>query len=205
MTQTNANRRTQRTRRKLKDMLILLLQTRELEKISIRELAELSDISRGTFYLHYADIFALYQAVEDEVVDGITQAVNAAGPPQDGGDLEGMMVTVLEYLSLHLDACEALLKVDSASFLAKVFARNRQSGTETWEAVFGSREHTQAYAYIFISYGFAGILRHWMAYGRRETPRQIAVIVNELLSGYRPLVLQKASASDNENSSGNQS
>lgn len=185
MAGATVDRRAVRTKRKLKEVLINLLQTRELEKISIRELAELADISRGTFYLHFTDIFDLYQAVEDDVVNGITERVDKSAVPADEFAIETMMESILEYLTQHIDACEALLRTDSASFLAHVFERNKPSKLNAWEAVMGTDEHIQEYAYVFVSYGFAGILRTWIADGRRESPKQIAKIVNQLLAGYR--------------------
>ncbi|MHC1785679.1 MAG: TetR/AcrR family transcriptional regulator [Christensenellales bacterium] len=190
-----SDRRAQRTKRGLQDVLIKLLQTRNLQKISIRELTELADISRGTFYLHYTDIFDLYQAVEDSVVDGITAIVAAPSPVKDEDSLEHMIGAIFEYLAEHINACEALLRTDSASFLAHVFARNRPSSKETWETIFGTDDHARAYSYVFISYGFAGILKHWMDNGKRETPRQIASIVKQLLSSYMLLEDQNESAS----------
>lgn len=190
-----SDRRAQRTKRGLQDVLIKLLQTRNLQKISIRELTELADISRGTFYLHYTDIFDLYQAVEDSVVDGITAIVASPSPVKDEDSLEHMIGAIFEYLAEHINACEALLRTDSASFLAHVFARNRPSSKETWGTIFGTDDHARAYSYVFISYGFAGILKHWMDNGKRETPRQIASIVKQLLSSYMLLEDQNESAS----------
>jgi len=184
MPQSVHDRRTQRTKRKLQEVLVRLLQTRNLQKISIREIAELADISRGTFYLHFTDIFDLYQAVENEVVQDITDIVSAPSPVMDEDNLERMIGAIFEYLTEHINACEALLRTDSASFLAHVFERNRPNSKETWETLFGTDEHARAYSYVFISYGFAGILKHWIDNGKRETPRQIAAVVKQLLNTY---------------------
>ena len=187
MAKSQTDRRSQRTRRVLKEVLVQLLQTRTLQDISIREIAELSDISRGTFYLHFTDIFDLYQAIEDDVVEGITQIVQAPGPVTDEDSLERMFSAIFDYLDDHINACEALLRTDSASFLGKVFERNKPTTKETWETLFGEDDHLRAYSYVFISHGFAGMLKHWSSFGRIETPRQIASIVKRLLSGYSML------------------
>lgn len=49
-----------RTKRKLADTLIELLNTKPLEKVRIHELTEQCDIHRQTFYYHFADIYALF-------------------------------------------------------------------------------------------------------------------------------------------------
>ncbi|MFR4260249.1 TetR family transcriptional regulator [Gemmiger formicilis] len=39
-----------------------MLQQKSLREITVRELTELAGISRGTFYFHYADIYALMES-----------------------------------------------------------------------------------------------------------------------------------------------
>jgi AcrR family transcriptional regulator len=52
-----------RSRRMLMDSLDRLLKTKELEDISIQEIADDATLNRATFYLHYSDKNALLQAM----------------------------------------------------------------------------------------------------------------------------------------------
>ena len=49
------DRRVRKTRESLITALITLLEKKNINEISVRELSELADINRGTFYLHYKD------------------------------------------------------------------------------------------------------------------------------------------------------
>ena len=198
------DRRPQKTKRALKNVLVDLLQTRDLQTISIKEITDLADISRGTFYLHFDDIFALYQAIESDVIENITAIIQKKVPIQDEDELDKIIGSIFEYLTDHIKECDALLRTDSASFLSGVFERNRPRVSETWESAYGSKEHMQAYSYIFLSHGFAGILKHWSAFGKLETPRQIAGIVKRLLSYMFLDETQNQSGLGIENISGNQ-
>ena len=198
------DRRPQKTKRALKNVLVDLLQTRDLQTISIKEITDLADISRGTFYLHFDDIFALYQSIEFDVIENITQIIQTKVPIQDEDELDKIIGSIFEYLTDHIKECDALLRTDSASFLSGVFERNRPKVSETWEASYGSKEHMQAYSYIFLSHGFAGVLKHWIAFGKLETPRQIAGIVKRLLSYMFLDSAQNQSGLGIENISGNQ-
>ena len=198
------DRRPQKTKRALKNVLVDLLQTRDLQTISIKEITDLADISRGTFYLHFDDIFALYQSIEFDVIENITQIIQTKVPIQDEDELDKIIGSIFEYLTDHIKECDALLRTDSASFLSGVFERNRPRVSETWEASYGSKEHMQAYSYIFLSHGFAGVLKHWIAFGKLETPRQIAEIVKRLLSYMFLDATQNQSGLGIENISGNQ-
>ena len=198
------DRRPQKTKRALKNVLVDLLQTRDLQTISIKEITDLTDISRGTFYLHFDDIFALYQSIEFDVIENITQIIQTKVPIQDEDELDKIIGSIFEYLTDHIKECDALLRTDSASFLSGVFERNRPRVSETWEASYGSKEHMQAYSYIFLSHGFAGVLKHWIAFGKLETPRQIAGIVKRLLCYMYLDAAQNQSGLGMENISGNQ-
>ena len=51
------DRRVRRTRNLLLQGLIRLMNEKDIKDISVRELSDLADINRGTFYLHYTDIY----------------------------------------------------------------------------------------------------------------------------------------------------
>ena len=61
------DRRIRRTKALLSRGLIQLMEKKDIRDISVKELAELADINRGTFYLHYNDIYDLLAQVEDEM------------------------------------------------------------------------------------------------------------------------------------------
>lgn len=128
----------------------------------------------------------MYQELEDDVLAGITKVVQEYASTDPDQRLDAIITAVMTYLTENAEQCEALLRTDSASLLSRVFERNRLHTKETWETTYGTEEHTRAYAHIFLSYGFAGILRHWMAYGQVETPQQIAEMVRTILGGYAP-------------------
>ena len=55
------NRRKIITKKILNDSLLELMQTKPISKITIKEICDLSDMSRSTFYLHYQDQSALLE------------------------------------------------------------------------------------------------------------------------------------------------
>lgn len=61
MTQENPDRRVRKTRKLLKECLIRLLKEKRVQDITVRELTDMADLNRGTFYLHYKDVFDLLE------------------------------------------------------------------------------------------------------------------------------------------------
>lgn len=68
--------RVKKTKKAISDSFLKLLQAKPLARISVTELARDAQINKGTFYLHYRDVYDLYQyALRDylqQIADEIT-------------------------------------------------------------------------------------------------------------------------------------
>ena len=64
-------RRYRRTEALLVNGLTTLLQEKSIKEITVRELADLVDINRSTFYLHYTDIYDLLEKTEERLFQQI--------------------------------------------------------------------------------------------------------------------------------------
>lgn len=69
------DKRIVKTEQKMEAALVTLLSQRPLDKITVTDLVKEAKINKGTFYLHYEDIYAFYDAqlhkLAGEIVDGI--------------------------------------------------------------------------------------------------------------------------------------
>lgn len=64
-----------RTKKNIKEAFFELRKKKPIEKISVKELAALAMINKTTFYLHYEDIYALSDEVENEFIDEIIEEI----------------------------------------------------------------------------------------------------------------------------------
>lgn len=69
-------RRYRRTEALILNGLTTLLQQKSIKEITVRELADLVDINRSTFYLHYTDIYDLLEKTEQRLLQQLLDAVN---------------------------------------------------------------------------------------------------------------------------------
>ena len=53
----------------LKQSFLKLLKEKPVNKITVKELCQLSQINRATFYTNYSDCFALLESIENELID----------------------------------------------------------------------------------------------------------------------------------------
>ena len=63
--------RTERTRRSITNAFLELRKQKPIEKITVKELAELAYINKATFYTHYHDIYDLADQMENEFMESI--------------------------------------------------------------------------------------------------------------------------------------
>lgn len=67
--------RIERTRKSIINAFIELRGKKPLEKISVKELAELAYINKATFYSHYKDIYDLAEQLEDEAIASVIRSI----------------------------------------------------------------------------------------------------------------------------------
>lgn len=63
--------RTKKTLQSIRSAFLTLRKRKPLERITVKELSQLAEISKATFYLHYHDIYDLSTALQDEVIQSI--------------------------------------------------------------------------------------------------------------------------------------
>ena len=63
--------REKKTKRSIYNAFLELRSKKALEKITVKELSNLAEISKATFYLHYKDIFDLSEQLQKKVISDI--------------------------------------------------------------------------------------------------------------------------------------
>lgn len=67
--------RIERTRRSIINAFIELRSAKNIEKITVKELAEKACINKATFYQHYHDIYDLSGQLEDELIRNVINSI----------------------------------------------------------------------------------------------------------------------------------
>ena len=68
--------RSQETKERFKKAFFALYAEKKIEKITIKEVAELAGFNRGTFYLYYKSIYDLLQKSEQELLDDFAKMLD---------------------------------------------------------------------------------------------------------------------------------
>ena len=70
------DRRVRKTKRALRTALAELITQKELRQITVQELADKADVHRATFYLHYQDIYDLYEQTGREIISRLREIIS---------------------------------------------------------------------------------------------------------------------------------
>ncbi|MBQ8965434.1 TetR/AcrR family transcriptional regulator [Ruminococcus sp.] len=70
------DKRIEKTKHGIFNSFIELRAKKPLERISIKELCELANINKSTFYAHYLDIYNLSDKIESEITAQIMQSID---------------------------------------------------------------------------------------------------------------------------------
>ena len=64
-----------RTRRHIQEAFLALRAQKPMERITVKELAARAEINKATFYLHYRDIYDLYDRMEEEIIAAVMAGI----------------------------------------------------------------------------------------------------------------------------------
>lgn len=178
-------RRYRRTETLILNGLTTLLQQKSIKEITVRELADLVDINRSTFYLHYTDIYDLLEKTEQRLLQQLTAAINDKwenqGAPNHFFEFLEQAFTILSENAL---LCSALMGPNGdIAFLRTIETLFRDEGVKTLRAFAPKelRDQDLQYAISFALAGCMGLVERWLNNGCQETPTHMAELTLLLL------------------------
>ncbi|MDD6995025.1 MAG: TetR/AcrR family transcriptional regulator [Candidatus Borkfalkiaceae bacterium] len=112
----NLNNSSRKTRKLIKKTFAeMLAEKREVAKISVSELCARAEISRGAFYSHYDDIYAVAEDYENELIDLFFDNARLLSPT----NVEQFLDTLFDYVRENNENYKLLCKSNDFLFAAK--------------------------------------------------------------------------------------
>ena len=92
-----------RSRHLIKQAYGELLNEKDPAKISVTDIVERANISRGTFYAHYLDVYDLSMAIQNNVIEALDLATRKIGFENIVADPTAAVMIGMEYLESNKD------------------------------------------------------------------------------------------------------
>ncbi len=98
------DRRVKYTRMVLRESLLEILKERPIERITVKEICDMADVNRSTFYVHYGSPQELLDSIRKEMYDEIVQK------KRDFTDVKSYMNQICEVIYEYRDLMTVLVK-----------------------------------------------------------------------------------------------
>jgi AcrR family transcriptional regulator len=166
------DRRTAYTKRVIRESLYQLLEKKHLPEITVKELCELADINRATFYRNYQDIYDLFEKLEEELTKEAFQT----------NDLENDRYTLLEIIYRNQPFYREFFDSHLESrYIRKTIAEKYDEMKKILIARGTYDEHTFSVSYQYNYYGVVGVIRAWLDRGCQEKPHELGDILYQIV------------------------
>ena len=171
------DRRIGLTKRMLKDALIDMLREKDIYHISIRELCEKADVNRTTFYKYYGSQFDLLSDMENDLLLFISKILE-----NNDGDTVKVIAAACEYLEDNLEFARLIINNNiDPTFANKLFSMDAIKASAFRRPYADKGAAEQEYIYNFFTYGVFRMVCIWLNKDERESPREFAELVGQIV------------------------
>ncbi len=173
------DRRTKYTKQLIKETFLNLLEKKDMNAITVKELCEIADLNRGTFYRYYLDIYDLLKQIEQEFIDEIKNS-----PPIERIEEHSIYSFTKGILSIfenNKKLVKILFNTDrNIYFLNEVLEVAYDKCMNRWENLnpdIAGEEVENAVVFIFN--GALGVINNWVKNDFSSSSEDIAIYIEK--------------------------
>lgn len=182
MNEKTEDRRIRKTKKALRDGLTSLMKDKSFKEISVKELTEEVDLNRGTFYLHYKDIFDLVDQIEDDIFNEFRNVLELHDPKTMNEHPFPLIEDIFVYLKQNSDLFTVFLSTNGdIAFIEQMKVLIREKCFNDWMLLF-KKEEKFDYFYNYMLSGCIGLFTAWLQNGLKESPKEMASIAESLIT-----------------------
>ena len=177
------------TKYALADALKQMMEVKPIAKITVKDLVEICNVNRQTFYYHFEDIPNLIRWILEQGMEQMLQEIRRQGNPEEGlRYLFLMAVNSMPYIKKSLQSnyaaeIQRLLKQQMYRFFEQIVEeQNRYQECSQFEQKLILRYHSEA---------FLGLLRDWTEEDSKNLDRIVHNVYLLMTSSTLPFFKQE--------------
>ncbi|WP_418199091.1 TetR/AcrR family transcriptional regulator [Alkalihalobacterium sp. APHAB7] len=180
MLTSKMDRRKKYTRMVLKESLMQMLKEKAISSITIKELCEVADINRSTFYSHYSDQYDLLHQIEEEIIQDMTETLTSYNYNEDEEALK-MTEKLLEYVATNSDSFLTLFSEHgNSTFQKRVMMLAHEVTVKNMMSTHEVGTKLSDYLTLFAISGSINVIQEWLKNGMDKTPKEMAELIIKL-------------------------
>jgi len=173
------DRRVKYTKMVLKQSLLELIAERPISKVTIKEICDLADVNRGTFYKHYNDQYHLLDEIQSELLSEMRATI------EKRLTLSSSSIDILTETISCMSAQSSLCKIicsdySDGEFMKKLMFLAHDQFIEEWKTKLkhGNIKQLDSF-YTYTANGIVAVAQEWLQSGMNESPEEIAAFIEE--------------------------
>lgn len=177
------DRRIIKTKRAIHKAFMELITSKAYKDITVKDIAELADVNRKTFYNHYNDIRELIDEIENEVVKSFDEAMEGINIHATLQDPELLCKRLLLIIDKCSDMCEHIMKIEyDGKLVTKISCALENSIRKTSGDQITLDDVTVHYLMLFAVAGMLQTYQTWFNSDRSETIESVTARISETVA-----------------------
>ena len=167
----------------------MYIKNKSVNNITVKELVTKADLNRSTFYNYYSDIPDMLNKLEEELYKEFLKTIEShIEKCKKNNDISKMAHEFIEdmcnVVKDNYDFCQCIFsKNGDLNFLFELEEMVENHLREQFKENFDKKVKSLTYIYSFIKSGFIGVLKTWMKGGCKESSKEIADLIYNLING----------------------
>ncbi|MDY6313850.1 MAG: TetR/AcrR family transcriptional regulator [Clostridia bacterium] len=184
MEEKKLDRRTAKTKKAIAIALAKLLSEKEINKITITDIAKEADINRKTFYNYYSSVYEVIDDIENEIVSAFSKSLSEIDMKSDFQKPQIILRVLMEIIRQHADFYGRIFTAGANPNLPDKIAA---AITERLKSEFEARTELDGIKLEIISTytiaGMAAVYREWFRSGKAIAVEEVSKYCTELMLG----------------------
>lgn len=181
------DRRIAKSKSAIKNAFVKLMSKKDINNITIKDIADLADVDRKTVYNYYKGSYEILNEIEDELVTTITEAVKSVDFEPTQTSAMKIFEKISDAISSNVEFYSNLMRIDSKSQLVKkmIVCLNSQTKETLLKQNVSSSTDIDTLS-TFITAGVLNAYYKWFNSDRQisisDFSKQVAELVVKLIS-----------------------
>ena len=181
MGEKKTDRRVVRTKRAIKNAFALLLTEKDINDITISDIAEYADINRKTFYNYYAGVYAVVDEIENDIIENFDAILEEVDIETNIKNPYFVFEKLTAVINTDLDFFGILLSMNgNVSLLTKIVDLIKQKAKDAMRNRTNIEERRLDIVLDFAISGMFSVYQQWFNSDRQQSIEEISEIVSTM-------------------------
>ena len=172
-----------KTKKAIRNAFAELLSEKDIQKITIKDIADTAVINRKTFYNYYAGVYSVVDEIENEIIMAFNDALRDVDFRQLLHEPYEIFKKLTSIINSDLDFYSHLMKMDSnASLISKIIQALELNVKKTFSEQISINKSTLDLAFDYAIAGMITVYQKWFNSDRTESIEEISKALSIIVS-----------------------